>query len=67
MARKIRSNMSVAKRTADAESQISTARSMPSSWKSGTNSTGDAPGCEAAEAKPESHPGAPTKLPGYGK
>lgn len=59
--------MPVSKRTADAESQIDTARSMPSSWKSGTNTESNAPGRDAAEAAPESHPGCPTKLPGYGK
>lgn len=61
--------MSVSKRTADAESQISTARSMPSNWESGTgvDQKSDTEQVKAAEAPPESHAGAPTKLPGYGK
>lgn len=59
--------MPVAPRTKDAESQIDTARNMPSTWKSGTNSNHNANGCDAAEAATPSHPGAPSKLPGYGK
>ena len=61
--------MSVSKRTADAESDISTARKMPSTWEStaGVDRTRqDTQQVNDAERLPESHPGAPTKLPGYG-
>lgn len=62
--------MSVSKRTDQAESDISTARQMPANWESGTGvdrTRQDTQQVKDAEALPESHPGCPTKLPGYGK
>jgi hypothetical protein len=60
------------KRTPDAQDQISTARSMPANWSSGTGSgqgKNAAPNAEQnkdAERPAPAHDGAPAKLPGYG-
>ena len=53
-------------RTDDANEQIRVARQMPSSADDGDGRRPDSPQCEAAEAPAESHPGGPSKLPGYG-
>jgi hypothetical protein len=60
--------MSVSKRSSEAESDIKTARAMPSSWEAGTGAdkTPDTQQCRDAEAATPSNPGAPSKLPGYG-
>ena len=57
------------KRQPDCETQIRTAREMPANWQSGTDADrrrGDTQAVMDAERPPPSHPGAPTKLPGYG-
>lgn len=64
--------MNTPKRTPEAQAQIDTARSMPANWKSGTgagtgpNAAPDSEACKNAEATAPAHPGAPSKLPGYG-
>lgn len=57
------------KRTDDANEQIRTARQMPGSWEAGTGAdkSPDSEQCKDAERPAESHPGAPSKLPGYGR
>jgi hypothetical protein len=60
--------MPVAPRTKDAETQISTARQMPSSADDDADrDRPDSQQCKDAEKPTENHPGAPNKLPGYGK
>ena len=60
------------RRTSDADDQISTARSMPANWQSGTGAGGGKNGapsteqCRDAERAAPAHEGAPSKLPGYG-
>jgi len=57
------------KRLPDCEAQIATARAMPANWQSGTDADrrrGDSEQVVDAERPTESHPGAPSKLPGYG-
>lgn len=57
-------------RTPEAEAQISTARQMPANWQSGTDADrrrGDTQQVIDAERPTPSAPGAPNKLPGYGK
>ena len=57
--------MNKPKRTEEANRDISTARTMPTTWKSGTGASPDC--CDAdAERPTPSAPGAPNKLPGYG-
>ncbi len=56
------------KRTDDANEQIRTARQMPSSADDDSDrDRPDSQQCKDAEAPAESHPGAPSKLPGYGR
>jgi hypothetical protein len=55
------------KRTSDCEDQISTARQMPANWRSGTDATPLDGDCATAAQPAPAHPGAPAKLPGYGK
>jgi hypothetical protein len=59
-------------RTPEAEDQIRTAREMPANWQSGTGA-GRGPNAAPitehnrdAERPAPAHPGAPSKLPGYG-
>lgn len=54
-------------RTDEANAQIKTARAMPSSSDDGDTRRPDTQQCKDAEAPAESHPGAPSKLPGYGR
>lgn len=57
------------KRTSECEAQISTARQMPANWQSGTDADrrrGDTQQVMDAERPAPAHPGAPSKLPGYG-
>ncbi len=59
------------KRPDDINKMIDTARQMPSSAGAGTENDGDdaddSAECRAAAAPAPAHPGAPSKLPGYGK
>jgi hypothetical protein len=57
--------MPVAPRTTDAEKQISTAREMPRSAGDEAEKRPDSQAVKDAERPAESHPGAPSKLPGY--
>jgi hypothetical protein len=60
--------MPVAPRDPAAETQIRTAREMPSSADDDADrARPDSQQCKDAERPTESHPGAPNKLPGYGK
>lgn len=54
------------KRTQDCEDQISTAREMPANWRSGTDASPLDGDCATAASPAPAHPGAPSKLPGYG-
>ena len=53
-------------RTADCDAQISTAREMPANWRSGAGADPMDGDCATAAAPVPAHPGAPSKLPGYG-
>lgn len=59
------------KRSEQTKGQIDTARQMPSSAGAGTDNGGDekddSQECKTAMAPASAHPGAPSKLPGYGK
>lgn len=56
------------KREPDAVEQIKTARTMPASADDDSDrDRPDSQQCKDAERPAESHPGAPSKLPGYGK
>lgn len=55
------------KRTTECDQQISTARSMPANWRSGTDAAPLDGDCATAAQPASSRPGAPSKLPGYGK
>lgn len=60
--------MPVAPRDPAAEKQISTAREMPSSADAAADAVRpDSQQTKDAERPTENHPGAPSKLPGYGK
>lgn len=54
------------KRTSDCEDQIRTARQMPANWRSGTDASPLDGDCATAASPAPAHPGAPSKLPGYG-
>lgn len=56
------------KRTSEAQDQIATARQMPRSADDDSDrDRPDSQECKDAERPAESHPGAPSKLPGYGR
>lgn len=58
-------------RSQQIQDQIDTARKMPSSAGAGTDNGGDdkddTQECKTAMAPAPAHPGAPSKLPGYGE
>jgi len=62
--------MGLAPRDKGASTDISEAHVMPKTWESTAGVDRlreDSDQVKTAESPPESHPGAPTKLPGYGK